>query len=80
VQSSSGAKASAFEVRLREGSAHKKLQQMNPQKKAELIHKAQREFHEYISDEADQPTPQPQRRQPPQPERQPDDDVLSQKM
>jgi hypothetical protein len=63
VQSSSATKASAFEVRLREGSAHKKLQQMNPQKKAELIHKAQ-----------------PQRRQPPQPERQADDELLSQKM
>ena len=51
---------------------------MNPQKKAELIHKAQREFHEYLSD-GEQPTPQPQRRQPPQPEQQADD-VLSQKM
>jgi hypothetical protein len=79
VQRSSATKASAFEVRLREGSAHKKLQHMNPQKKAELIHKAQKEFHEYISD-GEQPTPQPQRRQPPQPERQADDELLSQKM
>lgn len=43
-----------------------------------MIHKAQREFHEYLSD-GEQPTPQPQRRQPPQPEQQAED-VLSKKM